>query len=58
MNQNNTFQLIVQKYESASRENAIKLLMRAKNLLQARKLAYSTLKNLIYFDSECGQFRK
>lgn len=44
MNQHVLFPMITKKYKSVNLENTVKLLMRCKQLLEARKLAFRTVK--------------
>ena len=50
MNQATLFPLVVKKYTEVNLENAVKLLMRCKQLLIARRLAFKTLQSLLMFE--------
>ena len=58
MNQPALFQLIVHKYQAATKENATKLLMRISNLLQARQVAYNALKTLVEFEEDTADVKR
>ena len=44
MNQNILFQMIAKKYTEINLDNTVKLLVRCKQVLMSRQLAYHTLK--------------
>lgn len=43
MNQHVLFNMVVQKYQEVTIENTVKMLVRCKQLVQSRALAYRTL---------------
>jgi conjugal transfer/entry exclusion protein len=57
MNQQINFPLITQKYDKVNAENTIKLLLRCNNLLEARRLAYRVLKDIIKFEKQIRNIR-
>ena len=46
MNQTILFNIIAEKYSEVNLDNTVKLLVRCKQMLSARKIAYNALKGL------------
>lgn len=57
MNQHLLFPLVTKKYKTANLENTVKLLYRSKNLLEARKLGFKVLQNILEFEKITAQIR-
>lgn len=50
LNQNVLYNMVVKKYEDVTIENTVKLLVRCKQLILSRQLAFQTLKNIVKFE--------
>lgn len=50
MNQQILFQMIAKKYSDVNLDNTVKLLVRCKQLLVSRKLAFATLRGIMEFE--------
>ena len=57
MNQHLIFPMITKRYKTINIENAIKLLVRCKQLLMARRLAFKVLEQLQDFDAVVTEIR-
>ena len=51
MNQTILFQMIAKKYTEVNMDNTVKLLVRCKQLLQSRQLAFKTLDGIVTFEN-------
>ena len=58
LNQNVLYNMVVKKYEDVTIENTAKLLVRCKQLILSRQLAFQTLKNIVHFERESYQLRQ
>ena len=58
MNQTILFQMIVKKYTEVNLDNTVKLLVRCKQVLQSRTLAFKTLKGIVEFEDTSASIRK
>ena len=58
LNQKQLFEMISKKYTEVTHENTAKLLVRCKQLLSARQLAYKTLKSLVTFEKSVKAIRQ
>lgn len=58
MNQQVLFHMIAQKYKVIDLDNTIKLLVRCKQLLLSRKLAFSTLQTILEFEAATQHIRR
>ena len=50
--------MIAKKYTEATMDNTVKLLVRCKQLLQSRSLAYKTLDGIVVFENATSQIRR
>lgn len=58
MNQQILFQMIAKKYSEVNLDNTVKLLVRCKQLLVSRKLAYATLQGIMEFEKSAKRIRQ
>lgn len=57
MNQSILFSMIAQKYSEVNLDNTVKLLVRCKQLLVSRKIAYGTLKGIMDFENNTKKLK-
>jgi len=50
--------MIAKKYTEVTMDNTVKLLVRCKQLLQSRSLAYKTLNGIVIFENTTSQIRR
>jgi hypothetical protein len=50
--------MIAKKYSEVNLDNTVKLLVRCKQLLVSRKLAYATLQGIMEFEKSAKQIRQ
>ena len=58
MNQTILFAMIAKKYTEVTMDNTVKLLVRCKQLLQSRSLAYKTLNGIHTFENATSKIRR
>jgi len=49
--------MILQKYQEITIENTVKLLVRCKQLVLSRRVAYDTLQKIVEFERDAYQLR-
>lgn len=57
MNQHILFQMVAKKYSEMNLDNTVKLLVRCKQLLVSRKLAFTTLQGIMEFEKSSKAIR-
>ena len=57
MNQTILYQMIARKYIDPNLDNTVKLLVRCKQLLMSRALAYQTIKGIVKFEETTAMIR-
>ena len=58
LNQNVLYNMVVKKYKDITIENTVKLLVRCKQLVQSRALAFKTLQSIIEFEKQSKELRQ